>query len=141
MARTKGWIRNDKSNVRKPFQFNPENLNYNRGAVYSEIASPGMSYPSVQFVRGEMRSFSVTLFFHNKPFSGVISDYESFLNSFLPPETVNPLYEPPPTMTFCFGTFIRVCVVEDLEVDILEMDSNLKPTVANFTLKLKQVSL
>lgn len=141
MSAKKGWIRNESSKVKKSFLFNPSEFVYSRSAVYADITSPGMSYPSTQFVRGEMRSFSVSLFFHDKPYSGKITDYEDFLNAFLPPETVSNMYSPPPLMTFCFGDFIRKCFVESIEVSIQEWDRNLKPTVATIELSLRQVSL
>lgn len=138
-AKTKGWIKNNDTGKKMSFQFNPTNLAYSRGATYKEISAPGMAYPATQFVRGNASSFPVTLFFYDNPNTGVIKKYLKFFNNFLTPETNNSEYTRPPTMTFCFGYFIRKCVLEDLSVNIELMDEDGEPTQATFTLQLRQV--
>lgn len=138
-AKTKGWIKNNDTGKKMSFQFNPTNLEYSRGASYSEISAPGMAYPDTQFIKGNLRNFSVPLFFYDNPNTGVIKKYIDFYSEFLPPETNKSGYERPPTMTFCFGYFIRKCVLEDLSVAIELMDENGEPIQATLTLQLRQV--
>ncbi len=68
-ARTKGWIKNNENSKKMSFQFNPTGLSYSRGTTYAEISTPGMPYQDTQFVRGNPRNFSVSLFlFDNEIF-------------------------------------------------------------------------
>lgn len=137
----KGWIKNNSTGEKMPFQYNPTTLEYSRGATYAEISSPGMAYPDTQFVRGNSRSFSVPLFFYDNPNTGVIIKYKNFLEDFLPPETTKSDYTQPPIMTFCYGYFIRKCVLEDLAVSIELIDGNGEPIQATLTLQLRQVGV
>lgn len=139
-AKTKGWIKNNDTGKKMPFQFNPTNLEYSRGASYSDISAPGIAYPDTQFIKGEARSFSVPLFFYDNPNTGVIKKYIKFIEGFLTPETNAKGYTRPPLMTFCFGYFIRKCVLEDLGVNIELFDDNGEPIQATLTLQLRQVS-
>lgn len=140
-AKTKGWIKNNDSGEKKSFQFNPTTLDYSRGASYADISAPGMAYPDTQFIKGNARSFPVSLFFYDNPNTGVIKKYIEFFDGFLTPETNKSGYTKPPTMTFCFGYFIRKCVLEDFSVSIEVMDENGEPTQATLTLQLRQVGV
>ena len=140
-ARTKGYIKNLNTGVIKRFQYNPETFEYSRGVTYAEIVAPGMSYPNTQFVHGNTRTFSVELFFFDKPCTGVINSYMNFIGGFLTPETNSANYKKPPEMLFCYGTFIRRCVLDDLSIKMEEYDPWGRPTMARFTLTLRQVGV
>lgn len=139
-ASMKGYIKNLSSGKIKKFQFNPESFNHSRGANYSEIVAPGMSYPMAQFVSGGARVFPVELFMYDKPYTGIIEEYEKFLNEFLPAET-NTKFKQPPQLLFAYGKFIKKCVLADLSTSIEEYNKNFEPTVARFTLQLRQVGV
>ena len=138
---TKGWIRNNSTRKKMSFQYNPTTFEYSRGASYTDISAPGMPYPGTQFVKGNVRSFSVPLFFYDNPCTGVIEKYMNFLGGFLTPETNSKNYTKPPEMTFSYGYFIRKCVLEDLNVVIERMDEKGKPIQATLTLQLRQVGV
>ena len=127
------------------FQYNPTIFEYSRNVTYSEISAPGMSYPSLQFVKGEGRSFSVSLFFYDNPFTNVIPDFIYFLESyFLPPE-YNPNFGrdydmKPCEMQFCYGGFLKICVLESLNISNERFDKSGNPIQATLTLQLRQVS-
>lgn len=138
---TKGWIKNNVTGSKMSFQYNPSNFVYSRGVTYTDISAPGMQYPNTQFVKGNARSFPITLFFYDNPNTGVIRKYMNFLGGFLTPETNSSGYTKPPDMTFCYGYFIRKCVLEDLAINIERVDSNGEPIQASFTLQLRQVGV
>lgn len=140
-AKNKGYIKNLNTGKVMKFQYNPENFEYSRGATYVEIVSPGMSYPDTQYVHGNARSFPIELFFYDKPYSGVIRDAMNFLGGLLPPEKNNKNYKKPPVFIFCYGYFIRKCVLEDLSIKIEEFNTNGKATIARFTLTIRQVGI
>lgn len=137
----KGWMKNNDTSEKMSFQYNPTTLSYSRGVSYVDISAPGMPYPNTQFVKGNARSFSVPLFFYDNPSTGVIKKYINFLGSFLTPETNIQGYTKPPDMTFCYGFFIRRCVLEDLGINIERIDSNGEPIQATITLQLRQVGV
>lgn len=140
-SKTKGWIKNNVTKEKMSFQFNPTNLEYSRGVSYTDISAPGMPYPNTQFVKGNIRSFPVTLFFYDNPQTGIIKKYIGFLGGFLTPETNVSGYTKPPDMTFCYGYFIRKCVLEDLAINIERIDENGEPIQATMTLQLRQVGV
>ena len=139
-ARTKGYMKNLTTGKVMKFQYNPESFEYSRGATYSEIIAPGMSYPDTQYVHGNSRTFPIELFVFDKPHSGVVNSFKKFLEEFLPPET-NVDYTKPPTMLFTYGDFIKKCVVEELTVKIEEYDTEGRPVITRFSLSLRQVGL
>ena len=139
-AKVKGYIKNNASGVLKSFQYNPTSLQYSRGATYVEISAPGMPYPRTQFVRGNSRTFPVELFMYDRPSTGLIADWRSFLEGFLPPET-NQAYEKPPEMLYCMAYFIRRCVLEDFQVNDELFDEKGNPVQTRFTLSLRQVGV
>ena len=138
---TKGWIKNNNTRKKMSFQYNPTTLAYSRGVAYTDISAPGMPYPNTQYVKGNVRSFSVDLFFYDNPSTGVIKKYMNFLGGFLTPETNVSGYTKPPEMTFCYGYFIRKCVLEDLNINIERMDEDGEPIQATLTLQLRQVGV
>ena len=138
---TKGWIKNNTTGKKMSFQYNPTNFSYSRGVTYTDISAPGMAYPNTQFVKGNVRSFPITLFFYDNPNTGVIKKYMNFIGGFLTPETNSSKYTKPPEMTFCYGYFIRRCVLEDFNITIDRIDEDGEPIQATFTLQLRQVGV
>ena len=138
-ARTKGYIKNlDTGNILN-FQYNPETFEYSRGATYVEMVAPGMSYPTTQYVHGNARTFPIELFLFDKPYSGIIDSHKDFIEGLLPPETNDSSYTRPPSMLFVYGDFIKKCVLEELNIKIEEYDTWGRPTMARFTLTIRQV--
>ena len=140
-AKTKGWIKNNTTGVKKPFLFNPATFSYSRSVNYAEFTSPGLPYPAVQYVNGNSRKFDVTLYIHDVPSTGKHNEYVLFFGAFLTPETNVTGYTKPPEMTFCMGDFIRRCVLEELKIEIFRWDKDLNPIESSFTLTLRQVGV
>jgi hypothetical protein len=139
-ATTKGWVKNNVTGALKSFQFNPESFEYSRNVNYADIVGPGQAYPVTAFVNGNSREFTVELFLFDKPYSGLIDkDYMLFFGKFLTPETNYTGYTRPPDMTFCFGYFVRKCVLTSFNIINEEYDSNLNPVRSRFVLTLRQV--
>ena len=139
-AKTKGYIKNLETGAMKEFQFNPEKFSYSRGADYSEVIAPGMSYPLTQFVKGKIRTFPLELFHYDKPSTGLILDVMKFYGALLTPETNTKDYKRPPMFLFVYGVFIRKCVLDDLNVNVEEYDTEGNMAMARFTLTIRQVS-
>lgn len=140
-APTKGLVKNNKTGVIERFQFNPTEISYSRSATYATIDAPGMSYPDTQFVKGDIREFSVKVMYFDKPYTGKYEAMCIFYGAFLTPETNTANYVKPPEMTFAMGKWVRTCVMTSLEISIQEYDSNLNPVRFELNFTLRQVGV
>lgn len=140
-AKTKAYIINNDTNAKFTFQFNPTKVPYDRSVNYSQIDSPGMSYPLTQYTGGEAREFPVELFMYDIPYSGKIDSARKFLEDLLPPEYNKGDFKRPPSITFAYGYFVKKCVVKKLSVSDDRMDENGRPIQTTFTLTLRQVGI
>lgn len=138
-ATTKGLIKNNTTGEVREFQFNPENFSYSRGVTYANLDAPGMEYPDTQFVKGNAREFQVTLFFFDKPFTNKFKTYTWFFGGLMTQETNRADFKKPTDCTFVFGSWVRKCVVTDLNISVQEYDGNLNPVIFTCTLSLRQV--
>jgi hypothetical protein len=140
-ARTKGLVKNNRTGEVRRFQFNPSGLTYPRGVSYATIDAPGMAYPETQFVKGNVREFNVTLFFWDKPYSGLYESSCNYYGAFLTPERCTAGYTKPPEMTFVMGSWVRTCVLTNLEIAIHEYDTGLHPVHFEMIMTIRQVGV
>lgn len=138
-AKTRCYIIRNDTNTRFTFQFNPTSIPYSRGATFSSIEAPGMSYPLTQYTGGKAREFSFEVFYYDKPCSGKINAARNFLEGLLPPEYNTPTFTKPPTFTLAYGYFVKTLVLQDLEVNDEWMDANGQPIMTRFKLSVRQV--
>lgn len=138
-AKTRCYVIRNDNNKRMIFQFNPSSLQYSRTAKYNTVESPGMCYPITQYVGGDVREFSFEVFYYDNPSTGGINRARTFLEGLLPPEKNKKGYKKPPTFTFAYGYFVRVCVLKQLDVNDEWLDENGKPIMSRFTLTVRQV--
>lgn len=121
------------------FQFNPTSIPYGRGANYSTIESPGMSYPLTQYVGGQVREFTFEVFYYDNPFTGKILNAKKYLESLLPPEKNTKEFTKPPSFTFTYGYFVKKLVLLNLEVHDEWLNEFGLPLMTRFTLTVRQV--
>lgn len=138
-AKTRCYIVRNDTNARLAFQFNPTQVPYSRSANYSTIDSPGMSYPLTQYTGGNVREFSIEVFYYDYPYSGKINTARRFLEGLLPPERNTSGFTKPPTFTFAYGYFVKVLVLKELEVKDEWLNENGQPLMTRFTLSVRQV--
>ena len=138
-AKTRCYIIRNDTNEKLTFQFNPTSVPYSRGAKYNDIESPGMSYPLTQYVGGQVREFSFEVFYYDNPYSGKINKARKFLENLLPPEQNRADFTKPPTFTFAYGYFVRILVLEQLDVNDEWLNSDGQPLITRFTLTVRQV--
>lgn len=138
-AKTRCYIIRNDTNEKLTFQFNPTSLPYGRGADYSDIKSPGMSYPLTQYIGGKVREFSFEVFYYDKPYSGKINTARNFLEGLLPPEKNVSGFTKPPTFTLAYGYFVRTYVLTYLDVNDEWLDENGQPLMTRFKLSVRQV--
>lgn len=138
-AKTKCYFINNSTNKKLVCQFNPTSVPYEREASFSDIDSPGMSYPLTQYCGGKVREFSVEVFMYDKPHSGKIDTARKFFEALMPPEYNTTKFKKPPTFTFAYGYFVKICVLKKLKVDDQWLDEKGRPIMTKFTLTVRQV--
>ena len=138
-AKTKCYFINNSTNKKLVCQFNPTSVPYEREASFSDIDSPGMSYPLTQYCGGKVREFSVEVFMYDKPYSGKIDTARTFFEALMPPEYNTSKFKKPPTFTFAYGYFVKICVLKKLKVDDQWLDEKGRPIMTKFTLTVRQV--
>ena len=138
-AKTKCYFINNSTNKKLVCQFNPTSVPYEREASFSDIDSPGMSYPLTQYCGGKVREFSVEVFMYDKPYSGKINTARQFFEALMPPEYNTAKFKKPPTFTFAYGYFVKICVLKKLKVDDQWLDEKGRPIMTKFTLTVRQV--
>ena len=94
---------NNRSKKAYRCQFNPSDLPRGRSVNYATITSPGMAYPLVQFVSGEIEDMDIKLFFHDRKNPSKVSDFYSFIDGLLPPLHNSKNFTQPPTFKFYYG--------------------------------------
>lgn len=132
-ARKKGYIKNKNTGVVKSFLYNPETYSDSRATIFSEIGSPGSSYPSFQYVKGGARNLTLDLFLTDTK-NGTLKSYLDFLEGFLPKRGNK--FSKPPILVFAMGKDVRECIVSQLDRSFEEFNSNLDPTKVMVTLTL-----
>ena len=138
-AKTKCYFINNSTNKKLVCQFNPTSVPYERESMFSDIDSPGMSYPLTQYSGGKVREFTVEVFMYDKPYSGKINTARKFFEALMPPEYNKSSFKKPPTVTFAYGYFVKVCVLKKLKVNDEWLDSYGRPIMTRFTVTLRQV--
>lgn len=138
-TKTKCYFINNSTNKKLTCQFNPTTVPYEREVSFNDVSSPCMSYPLIQYSGGRSREFTVEVFMYDKPYSGKIDAARKFFEDLMPPEYNKSGFKKPPTVTFAYGYFVKVCVLTKLGVNDELLNENGKPVITRFTLSLKQV--
>lgn len=120
------------------FLFNPEGWDIDREVNYSEIKSPGSSYPKFQYVNGGAKTISFDLFLYGN--NGECEKCINFLESFLPVEDSKSKFAKPPLMLFAFGIMIKKCIVTGYKRKHTMFRKDLGYRVVNVSLTLKVVA-
>lgn len=113
------------------FQLNPTTTNYDGGAVWSQINSPGMSKPIISYSYGKPETFSFELWFNTRHINPVNIQYVfkklmEYRNSKKP-------------VIFAYGTFVKRVVVLECPISIEALDSKLNLTELKVPVTLQVV--
>lgn len=139
-AKTRCYLINNDTKKKLTLQFNPTNIDYGRTASFGTITSPSIAYPITQFQNGEIREFSFDVFYYDKPYTGLIKTFMTFIEKLLPPERNSSTFKKPPTFTLAYGYFVRTCVLTGYSVKNEDLDSKGRRVMGTYTLSVRQVS-
>ena len=88
--------------------YNPEELKLEQGAVFAEVAVPGLDTPPLQYVRGKPRSLSMELFFDTYETGADVRAHTGPIVALL---NKVPRTQAPPILLFLLGGFSLTCVL------------------------------
>lgn len=140
-AKIKGWIKNLESGGMHSFQYNPEIFSRSRSASFVGYTSPLCPYPIIHYAGGIGVTIPLRLFMYDKPCTGTIKAFIEFLNGLLPPEYMTASFKKPPKVLFCYGNFVKTCLLESYTIDISEYDESGQETIADITLSFLQIEV
>jgi hypothetical protein len=132
-ASKKGFIKNMSNGTIKNFLFNPSTISDEIAMNFKELGGGGAN-KKYQYVGRDNRTIDLELFLKSKDPSQ-IEDFKNFLEGFIPFTR----FKAPPLMLFCFGTYIKKCMVLNIKRNWTEFDEQLKVTEMKVTLALKEV--
>lgn len=134
-AKKKGYIKNKTTGEVKSFLYNPSDFSDSRSVNFSEISSPGSSYPKFQYVSTGARTFTLELYLTDTS-KGTVADYLTFIEKFLP---TGAKFNKPPILVFAMGTDVRECLLQQLDRNFTDFDENLNKKEATLTLSLIEI--
>lgn len=119
------------------FMYNPTSISDTQSATYSELATPGMSYPEYIYSGGNSRVITFSIYLNDKVESGVTQRFINHLQTYLPNRNI--YFSKPSDIRFAFGLFVVDCKLESLQVDITKYSPTLVPIEATLTVSLKVI--
>jgi hypothetical protein len=109
MALEKAIILNTHTQESFPVMFNPEEYSLDKSNSFAEIGIPGLPSSPIQYVRGNLRTLKMELFFDTYETKEDIRIYTGKITALL---EKNPLTQAPPILVFSWGGFNFNCVLE-----------------------------
>lgn len=98
------------SGVTHTVMYNPEELKLEQGAVFAEVAVPGLDTPPLQYVRGKPRTLSMELFFDTYETGEDVRAHTGPIVALL---NKVPRTQAPPILLFLLGGLSLTCVLVD----------------------------
>ena len=123
----------------KKCQYNPEDLPRSRSATYATITSPGMAYPLIQFVSGDVEDMEIKLLFYNRKNPSAITSFDKFLDELLPPKHNKSGFRRPPMFKFYYGHFVDTFVLVKKSIEEEMLDTSGNPFLVKYTLSARRV--
>lgn len=128
-------VRNDRITRGKlgdiTFQLNPTEIQFDDGAIWGEITSPGMLRPVTSYNYGRAGTYSFELYFNKKYYKRVdLVGVKRKLQEYRVSKS--------PILFTYMGQTVKV-VIQECSIRITGMDAQLNPTELTATITLKQI--
>jgi len=111
MALDKAIITNLETGEKISVMFNPEEYSFDLGNTFAEIGIPGLQTSPIQYVRGNLRSLKMELFFDTYEQKVDVRSETLRLTSLL---NKNNITHAPPILLFSWGSLNFQCVLESV---------------------------
>jgi Contractile injection system tube protein len=109
VALEKAMIINTHTGERMTVMFNPAEYTLEKGNTFAEIGIPGLSAPPIQFVRGNLRTLRMELFFDTYEQQVDVRMFVRKLTGLLDKD---PTTQGPPILIFSWGQLNFQCVLD-----------------------------
>lgn len=135
MALEKATIVNTHTNEHVPVMFNPEEYTLDQGNSFAEIGIPGLETPPIQYVRGNLRTLKMDLFFDTYEKK---TDVRAFTRKMTGLLEKNPTTKAPPILLFSWGRLNFQCVLESVSQKFTMFLNDGTPVRATLSVTFKE---
>jgi len=115
--------------------FNPAEYSLNKSNNFAEIAVPGLESPIIQFVRGQARSLSMSLFFDTYETGDDVRDHTDELTNLL---AIDSDLHAPPLVLFSWGFLSFTGILESVNTRFTMFNQIGIPVRATCTVSFKE---
>jgi hypothetical protein len=115
--------------------FNPTQYSLNKANQFAEVGIPGLDSPPLQFVRGNVRTLSMQLFFDSYELGEDVRDYTQEITSLT---EIDPELHAPPVCMFSWGDFVFVGVLQSANQSFLLFTADGTPVRATVDVTFKE---
>jgi hypothetical protein len=135
MALDKATITNLQTGEQIPVMFNPEEYSLDLGNTFAEIGIPGLQTSPIQYVRGNLRTLTMELFFDTYEQKSDVRNKTRHITALLDKD-VNT--QAPPILLFSWGSLNFRCVLESAGQRFTMFLSDGTPVRATLSVNFKE---
>jgi hypothetical protein len=135
MALEKALIINTQTNEQFAVMFNPEEYSLDKANNFAEIGIPGLESPPVQYVRGNLRTLQMELFFDTYERQ---TDVRQFTQQIVGLLEKDPHTKAPPVLLFSWGRLNFKCVLDSANQKFIMFLSDGTPARARLSVTFKE---
>jgi nucleoid-associated protein YgaU len=135
MALAKATIINLETTEQFPVMFNPEEYTLQTGNSFAEVGIPGLAKPPIQYVRGNLRTLQMELFFDTYEYKSDVRAETRRISSLL---EKNSTTKAPPVLLFTWGSLQFKCVLESAAQRFILFLNNGTPVRARLNVTFKE---
>ena len=135
MALEKASITNLQTHEQIPVMFNPEEYSLDVGNTFAEVAIPGLRTPPIQYVRGNIRTLAMELFFDTYEVKADVRSQTRQITSLMDKD---PGTHAPPILLFSWGSLNFQCVLESAGQKFTMFLEDGTPVRATLTVSFKE---
>ena len=135
MALDKATIINLDTREQIPVMFNPEEYSLDLGNTFAEIGIPGLQTSPIQYVRGNLRTLKMELFFDTYEQKVDVRTKTQRITSLL---NKNATTQAPPILLFSWGSLQFKCVLESVGQNFTMFLSDGMPVRAKLSVNFKE---
>lgn len=109
----KAFIQNLKTGETIPVLFNPGEYTQDKSNNFASIEIPGREAPLLQFIRGDMQTLSMDLFFDTyDAMNPIKKDVRDYTRKIMKLMAINSSLHAPPVLKFVWGSLSFTCVLQ-----------------------------
>lgn len=135
MAVEKAIIINTETQEQISVMFNPEEYSLDNANTFAEIDIPGLETPPLQYVRGNLRTLKLELFFDTYEKKEDVRSYTKKIVALL---EKNPTTKAPPILLFSWGQLNFKCVLDSVSQKFTLFLNDGIPARATLTVTFKE---